>query len=140
MLAVQNANAAATNLLLRAGANAALKTDNGTSAASLAAQITDAKRPILISLINSYLNEGALNAPSYARDIQPIFQARCATCHNPASPPMNWLNFDTAQKKKALIYVRAVLLKDMPMNDNVTKLTDDERALIGRWIQTGGAK
>jgi len=32
------------------------------------------------------------------------------------------------------IYQQAVVLKAMPMN-NATQITDDERALLGRWYQ-----
>ena len=34
------------------------------------------------------------------------------------------------------IYQQAVLLKQMPLN-NATQITDDERALIKRWVEAG---
>jgi uncharacterized membrane protein len=36
------------------------------------------------------------------------------------------------------IYQQAVVQKLMPMN-NATQMTDEERALIGRWYQAGAA-
>ena len=34
------------------------------------------------------------------------------------------------------VYQQSVVLKLMPMN-HATQITDDERALIGRWFQAG---
>ncbi|MEY4732547.1 MAG: hypothetical protein RLZZ464_613, partial [Pseudomonadota bacterium] len=34
------------------------------------------------------------------------------------------------------VYQQVVVTKQMPMN-NATQITDDERALIGRWFQAG---
>jgi uncharacterized membrane protein len=42
------------------------------------------------------------------------------------------------QQQAQAVYQQTVVLKLMPMN-NATGITDEERALIGRWVQ-GGAK
>lgn len=79
--------------------------------------------------------------------VQPIIQNRCATCHS-AKPtddvfkvaPLG-ATYDTLEQIRAYgpkIRARAVDAKDMPLG-NKTKMTDDERKLLGEWI-TGGMK
>jgi uncharacterized membrane protein len=77
--------------------------------------------------------------------VQPIIQQRCVTCH--AAAPTddtqkiapNGLMFDTPeqiQKHADRIMVRAVQTKTMPQG-NKTNITEEEREMIGRWIQQG---
>lgn len=72
-----------------------------------------------------------------------IIQERCSTCH--ASRPVdanfktapNGLVFDTIDdmKKNATgIYARSVATDSMPLA-NMTRMTAEERALLGRWYQ-----
>jgi uncharacterized membrane protein len=53
---------------------------------------------------------------------------------------MNWQNYAVAFSKRGLIYVRAVVIRDMPANGNTTQMTDDERAKLGEWIKGGALK
>jgi uncharacterized membrane protein len=74
-----------------------------------------------------------------------ILQTRCLTCH--AAKPSHedfdkapgGLKFDTlaeVRKATARILAQSVLSKNMPLG-NITKMTDDERRRIGRWIRAG---
>lgn len=82
---------------------------------------------------------------SYAT-VKTIMEARCTSCHatkptNPAfaAPPVGMV-FDTplqVQSHLERIRVRAVETKTMPLG-NLTGMTDDERAVLGRWIAEGG--
>jgi uncharacterized membrane protein len=75
--------------------------------------------------------------------VQKIVDARCVQCHA-AKPTM----MPTAAKGIMLdgpeairshaqqIYQQVVVQKAMPLG-NITKITDDERAVIGKWFETG---
>ena len=74
-----------------------------------------------------------------------IMQTRCYACHsaNPTDDIFkiapNGIMFDSPEKAKAFaprIYERAVAQKTMPFL-NKTQMTDEERAILGRWIQQG---
>jgi uncharacterized membrane protein len=77
--------------------------------------------------------------------VKTIMEARCLSCHakmptNPsfAAPPAGVV-FDTPADvvfQKDRILVRAVETKTMPLG-NMTGMTDEERALLGRWIAEG---
>lgn len=77
--------------------------------------------------------------------VQPIFQQRCVSCHSAAPTddvfkvaPLGAM-FDKPEQIKAYapkIMTRAVSGKDMPLG-NKTKITDQERKLIGEWISQG---
>jgi uncharacterized membrane protein len=77
--------------------------------------------------------------------VQPIFQSRCNSCHS--SKPTDEVNtiapngimFDTPgeiKKHADRILIRAVQTRTMPQG-NKTGVTEDERELIGRWIEQG---
>ncbi|HSI47581.1 MAG TPA: urate hydroxylase PuuD [Ideonella sp.] len=77
-------------------------------------------------------------APVSFAKVQAVIQQRCVLCHN-----ANLQNKGVALDSEALIrqhaqqlYQQAVVLKLMPLN-NATQITEDERALLGRWVQAG---
>ncbi len=79
---------------------------------------------------------------SFAK-VQEIMNARCVQCHAEAPKMMptaaKGIKLDTAHEIKAhaqLIYQQAVQQKAMPLG-NVTQITDDERALLGQWFESG---
>ncbi len=84
-------------------------------------------------------------APVTLAQVQTIVSARCTSCHathptNPsfAAPPAGMV-LDTPQQLQAhaeRVLVRAVQTKTMPLG-NMTGMTDEERALLGRWIAEG---
>ncbi len=77
--------------------------------------------------------------------VKVIFEARCTSCHakkptNPAfaAPPVGIMLEDPADivAHKDRILIRAVETKTMPLG-NLTGMTDDERALLGKWLAQG---
>jgi uncharacterized membrane protein len=77
------------------------------------------------------------------RQVQQVMQARCIQCHA-AQPTMmptaaKGISLEGAENIRShaqLVYQQAVLQKSMPLG-NVTKMTDEERALIARWYEAG---
>jgi uncharacterized membrane protein len=76
---------------------------------------------------------------SYAM-LQPVLAQRCYQCHGEQVQMKN-VRIDSPEGVKLhaqAIYQQVVVSKIMPMN-NSTQITEDERALIGRWFETGAA-
>ena len=76
---------------------------------------------------------------SYAQ-VKAVIEQRCHMCHGEAVQMKN-IRLDSAEHLKTHaqgVYQQVVVTRQMPMN-NATGITDDERALIGRWFN-GGAK
>ena len=76
---------------------------------------------------------------SYAM-LQPVLAQRCYMCHGEQVQMKN-VRIDSPEGVKLhaqAIYQQVVVSKIMPMN-NSTKITEDERALIGRWFERGAA-
>ena len=75
--------------------------------------------------------------PTFAQ-VQAVVAARCQMCHN-AAYSNKGVVLDTPElilKHAQEIDQQAVVLKAMPLN-NATGITDDERALLGRWYDAG---
>ena len=78
--------------------------------------------------------------PSFAQ-VQAVVAQRCQLCHN-ATLPSKGVRLDSPDeiaKHAQQLYQQAVVLKLMPMN-NATQITDDERALLGRWYESGAPR
>ena len=85
--------------------------------------------------------------PVKFEEIRRIVEARCANCHA-AKPSFEGLNeapkgilLDTPERiraQAAMILSQTVVAKAMPPG-NLTQMTDEERALLARWVG-GGAK
>ncbi|HUL66907.1 MAG TPA: urate hydroxylase PuuD [Burkholderiaceae bacterium] len=83
-------------------------------------------------------------AVSFA-SVQPIFQQRCVTCHaeKPTfegfqQPPAGVM-LDTPDRIKAAaprIHQQTIATQTMPLG-NLTKMTPEERALLGKWLAEG---
>lgn len=72
--------------------------------------------------------------------VQSVLEQRCYLCHG-AQVQMKNMRVDSpelAKQHAQAIYQQVVVQKLMPMN-NATGLTEEERALIGRWYQGGAA-
>jgi uncharacterized membrane protein len=79
-------------------------------------------------------------APADYAAVRPVLEQRCYLCHG-AQVQMKNVRLDSPQGLKQhaqAVYQQAVVARTMPLN-NATHITDDERALIGRWF-TAGAK
>jgi uncharacterized membrane protein len=89
---------------------------------------------------------GAAGAASAAVDIgqvQKIVEARCVQCHA-AKPslmptPAKGIMLETPEAIRThaqAIYQQVVVTKAMPLG-NMTNISDDERAVIGKWFEAG---
>jgi mono/diheme cytochrome c family protein len=92
---------------------------------------------------------GATNqAPTYLRDIQPIFMGTCSRCHNEqARFVYNWLDYKTAYADRWEIRRRvwdswkgSYYKESMPIANSPESfaLTDEERKTIRNWVDSGG--
>lgn len=79
--------------------------------------------------------------------VKTVISQKCAACHAPKGQrtimpdqgPAGGIMFTTPEEMKAKasrIKARAVDAKTMPTN-NATKITDEERALLGKWVDAG---
>ena len=82
---------------------------------------------------------GAPASASFA-DVKAIVERRCVLCHNAQVQQKNVaLHTDVLIRQHAqAIYQQAVVLKLMPLS-NATQITEEERAVIGRWVQAGAS-
>jgi uncharacterized membrane protein len=81
---------------------------------------------------------------SFAK-VQPIIAERCSVCHA-AKPtfaafqqPPGGLTFDTPEQIKAAaprIHQQTIATQAMPIG-NLTRMTEEERALLGKWLAEG---
>ena len=106
---------------------------------------------IILALIYATLPRGTMTAadedadPVSFAEAYDIVARRCVSCHaakpsdeNFDKPPKNVV-FDTAEQirdQAPKIRAVAVLTRTMPVG-NETKMTDEERRLLGRWIAEG---
>jgi uncharacterized membrane protein len=70
--------------------------------------------------------------------VKAVIDQRCVMCHNEQVQQKN-VQLHTPQllaQHAQNVYQQSVVLKLMPMN-NATQITDDERAIIKRWFETG---
>jgi uncharacterized membrane protein len=92
---------------------------------------------------------GAATAPSPSAggfaQVQQVIQARCIQCHaaKPTLMPVPGKGVlldspDNIAQHAQQIYQQAVVQKSMPLG-NMTHITDDERAVIGKWFESGAA-
>ena len=86
------------------------------------------------------IGESATIEPATFARVQAIVEARCAMCHNAQVANKN-VRLDSADA--IVLHARdieqqAVVLKAMPMN-NATGITDEERAILGRWVRAGAS-
>ena len=86
-------------------------------------------------------------APAFA-EVQGVIEARCVACHAeaPTWPGMQanpkGVNLETADnivRNAQAIKAQAVTSQIMPLA-NVTKITDEERALLGAWVDAGAPR
>ncbi len=77
-------------------------------------------------------------APVPYAEVQKVLEQRCYMCHG-AAVQMKNVRLDSPDQVAAhaqAVYQQVVVTKIMPMN-NATGITEAERALIGRWFQSG---
>jgi len=96
------------------------------------------------------VEEATNQAPTYLRDIQPIFMGNCSRCHNQQSRFVyDWLDYKTAYADrweikrriwdswKGSYYKEAMPVANSPES---LALTDEERQTIVNWVDNGGLR
>ncbi len=82
-------------------------------------------------------------------EVQTVINNRCVQCHSSNPTDVVWkiapngVKYDNAEQIYNLrdkIYQRVVVSKNMPFNNNQTKITQEERDLIDCWINQGAPK
>ena len=81
---------------------------------------------------------GASAPPATMAAVKAVVDQRCVVCHNAQVQQKNVaLHTEALIRQHAqAMYQQAVVLKLMPLS-NATQITDDERALIKRWVEAG---
>jgi len=81
---------------------------------------------------------GASAPPVTMAAVKAVVAQRCVVCHNAQVQQKNVaLHTEALIRQHAqAMYQQAVVLKLMPLS-NATQITDDERALIKRWVEAG---
>ena len=92
----------------------------------------------------------ASQAPTYLRDVQPIFMGNCSRCHNQQSRFVyDWLDYKTAYTDRWEIRRRiwdswkgSYYKETMPVANSPESLalTDEERLTIRNWVDNGGLR
>jgi mono/diheme cytochrome c family protein len=94
------------------------------------------------------VTDTAGQAPTYLRDIQPIFMGNCSRCHNEQTRFVyNWLDYKTAfadrweirrrvwDSYNGMYYKEAMPIANSPES---MALTDADRMTIRKWVDSGG--
>jgi mono/diheme cytochrome c family protein len=94
--------------------------------------------------------EATNQAPTYLRDVQPIFMGNCSRCHNQQSRFVyDWLDYKTAYTDRWEIRRRiwdswkgSYYKEPMPVANSPESLalTDEERLTIRNWVDGGGLR
>src|SRR5262245_59448879 len=89
--------------------------------------------------------------PTFTKDIAPIFQAKCESCHRPDSiAPMSLITYEDAYPRRGLIRDRVVTRQMPPWHLDKTvgikeykydrSLSDAQIDTIVRWIDAGAPR
>jgi uncharacterized membrane protein len=97
---------------------------------------------LLLAAVIAYLAPGGspsagAGTPSFAQ-VQAIVQQRCVMCHNEQVNNKN-IKLHTPElirEHAQQMLQQAVIARTMPLN-NATQMTDEERAVIRRWVEAG---
>jgi uncharacterized membrane protein len=86
------------------------------------------------------------DAPSFSREVQPVFERRCSGCHGAGLAPIGaiFTLIANAQDIDGAIYRRVVQEQTMPprsaelLVEGFEPMTAEERAVVASWILAGG--
>lgn len=81
------------------------------------------------------------SAPVKVAEVHAVMAQRCVMCHGAQLQSKN-VRLDSPEelaRHAQSVYQQTVVLRAMPMN-NATQITEDERALIKRWFDSGAPK
>jgi mono/diheme cytochrome c family protein len=101
--------------------------------------------------VSAPANDASTNsAPTYLRDIQPIFMGNCSSCHNQQSRFVyDWLDYKTAYADRWEIRRRiwdswkgSYYKETMPIANSPESLalTDEQRLVIKNWVDSGAVR
>jgi uncharacterized membrane protein len=102
---------------------------------------------VLVARARGPASAAAGGAPVAFVEARAVIDQRCLTCHSSRPTDSQFtvapagVLFDTPEQIKARadrILERAVISKTMPFG-NKTGMTDEERALLGRWVEQGAS-
>ena len=88
----------------------------------------------------------AQTTPTYSKDIAPLFNKDCATCHRPGEiAPMSLLTYEQARPWAKSIKARVASGQMPPWHSddprgtflNDRRLSDEEKSMIVRWVDAG---
>jgi len=114
----------------------------GTSVTAIYAVLAMPARPVESTVPPS---QAAAATPVTFADARHVVDRRCAACHSAQPSDLTFgaapagVTFDTPEQiaaRAARIRERAVITRTMPPA-NKTRITDDERAVLARWIDAG---
>jgi len=119
-------------------------------AATIAASVAALSLLLLLPAKSSSTTESARDASNSTRPVtfdeaRHVIDRRCAACHSAQPSDLTFgaapagVTFDTPEQivaRAPRIRERAVVTRTMPPG-NKTHITDDERAVLGRWIELG---
>ena len=106
--------------------------------------------PATVNENGGVASQGTNQAPTYLRDIQPIFMGNCSRCHNQQSRFVyDWLDYKTAYADRWEIRRRVwdswkgtYYKETMPVANSPESLAlpDEERMTILKWVDNGGLR
>ncbi|ADJ65728.1 urate hydroxylase PuuD [Herbaspirillum seropedicae] len=102
-------------------------------------------RPVVVAASSSSSSSSSSSEGGAFAQVQQVIQARCIQCHA-AQPtlmpvPGKGVLLDSPEhisQHAQQIYQQAVVQKAMPLG-NMTHITEEERAVIGKWFEAGAA-
>ncbi len=72
---------------------------------------------------------------TFNKIIKPLFELKCALCHNAESGLLNVLDHEAVKARLEAIKIRVSIVKDMPQFGS---MTEKERELVALWVDQGG--
>jgi len=119
------------------------------SAATVYTQSTSSTGAVATPAETSGKTSNVSTNPTYLHDILPLFLGKCSRCHNDQTTFLpNWLDYKTAVAHRAEIRRRVwdswkdkYFKESMPVANcpECRTITEDDRALIRDWVDTGAA-
>ncbi|MFP6584694.1 MAG: hypothetical protein VCD00_19325 [Candidatus Hydrogenedentota bacterium] len=114
---------------------------------------SDASTSLVIGLLVAHIQPAALAAPSdsitYYRDVAPIFEAHCVTCHRANEvAPMSLMEYDQVRpwaksiKEQVSKKIMPPFHADGPIGryENDLRLTDDHISTVADWVDQGARR
>lgn len=92
-------------------------------------------RTNFLGFILAVFSFSSAHAISFRKDVSPILNAKCVSCHNQDWSGMNLRDYETVSNLSDKI--KRVVLKRIMPPAGITPLTEKERIVIYVWIKQG---